>query len=52
VRTLAEAGLAAGDHAFTWDGTDASGSRLASGVYFIQVVGPGLRQTARAVLMQ
>jgi hypothetical protein len=32
--------LAAGDHAWTWDGRDASGERVASGVYFARVGAP------------
>ena len=38
VRTLAEARKPAGHHTLVWDGTDASGRRLAEGVYFARLL--------------
>lgn len=37
VRTLLSAQLSAGEHAVQWDGTDAAGQSVASGLYFYQL---------------
>jgi hypothetical protein len=37
IRTLADAQVPAGDHRLEWDGRDASGARVAPGVYFCQL---------------
>ena len=40
VRTLASGNHKAGGHVFEWDGTDASGVALPSGIYFTRLVTP------------
>lgn len=43
--------LAAGDNRFTWDGTDAGGGRVSSGIYFLRVrAGAVVRTTKLTVL--
>ncbi|MCB1183784.1 immune inhibitor A [bacterium] len=41
VRTLVAANRAAGEHSTTWDGTDAAGRRVPSGVYFARLRADG-----------
>jgi hypothetical protein len=41
LRLLHEGPLDAGSHGFDWDGRDGRGSAVASGVYFVRVVGAG-----------
>jgi flagellar hook assembly protein FlgD len=41
VSTLVDAILPAGEHVVTWDGVDAAGRPVASGVYFYIVEQPG-----------
>ncbi len=41
VRVLADGTLAAGEHLFHWDGTDAQGRVLPAGLYFCRVVASG-----------
>jgi cytochrome c peroxidase len=37
VRSLVDSAVPAGVHAATWDGTDARGARVASGIYFVRL---------------
>jgi len=37
VRTLCDGPLAAGEHALTWDATDAAGRRLGAGLYWVRL---------------
>jgi hypothetical protein len=37
VKTLVDEQLAAQEHTYAWDGTNVSGQRVASGVYFVQL---------------
>jgi serine protease len=50
VRTLAAGEMAAGRHPLAWDGTDGSGGRVASGVYFARLRAGSLLQVRRLVL--
>ena len=52
VRTLLEGYVEAGDLALRWDGRDASGAGVASGVYFAKLDARSGRQTQRLVLMR
>jgi len=52
VRTLADATLAARDHAFRWDGRTDAGARAAAGAYFLRLDTPTGRGVARAVLLR
>jgi parallel beta-helix repeat protein len=52
VRQLHDGDLAAGYHGLTWDGTDARGQGLASGVYFYRLVAGGESATGKLVLVR
>ncbi|MBN2172471.1 MAG: T9SS type A sorting domain-containing protein [Candidatus Krumholzibacteriota bacterium] len=52
VRVLADGPLAAGEHARTWDGRDASGRPLASGLYLARLRAPGVEQGRKLVLLK
>jgi len=51
VRTLVDAALPAGDHAVTWDGRDAGGHGIGSGVYLCRL-DAGAASTTKLVLMR
>lgn len=51
VKTLAEGELPAGQHRLAWDGTDQSGRRAASGIYFFRLEQGGRGVAAKAVLL-
>ena len=50
VRTLAEGFETAGEHAVHWDGRDARGSTLASGLYFYPLTSPDGTFTRKLVV--
>ena len=50
VRTLVSGRLPAGQHRATWDGNDASGRAVASGVYVVELEGSGVLETRKIVL--
>lgn len=52
VRTLTNAQLGAGRHAFSWDGTDQSNTPVAAGVYFYSLSTPAGDETRRMVKMK
>ncbi|GAB5518639.1 MAG: hypothetical protein RhofKO_08900 [Rhodothermales bacterium] len=52
LRTLASGYHGAGVHRFRWDGRDASGQRLASGVYIYRIEGAGQIQTQAITLVR
>ena len=52
VRTLVNGFGYAGQHAVTWDGRDAAGSSVASGVYIYRIEGQGIRASKRMVIIQ
>jgi len=49
---LADGPLTAGEHAFTWDGTDDSGRQVAAGVYFARLEAGELAQSRKLVLVE
>ena len=51
VRTLVDGDLAAGTHEITWDGRDATGSGVGSGVYFVRLRADGVTRSARITLV-
>ncbi|HEX9614740.1 MAG TPA: FlgD immunoglobulin-like domain containing protein, partial [Bacteroidota bacterium] len=52
VKTLAKGEHAAGTYTVTWDGTDESGSRLPSGVYFYRLISTDYVSAKRMVLVK
>ncbi|MEE9269069.1 MAG: right-handed parallel beta-helix repeat-containing protein [Candidatus Krumholzibacteria bacterium] len=52
VRTLVDGHRPAGRGLETWDGTNNSGNRVSSGVYFYQLKAPGYRQTRKMVFLK
>jgi hypothetical protein len=52
VRTVFAGVKPAGYHTFTWDGTNESGSRVATGVYFATLVAGDRRMTRKMVLLK
>lgn len=52
VRTLVDAGEAAGMHRVEWNGTDGSGQRVASGVYFYRLQTSDFVETKKMVLVK
>ena len=52
VRTLVNGETAAGRHAVTWVGIDATGARVASGIYFYRLEAPAYTATRKMVLLQ
>ena len=51
VRVLANTTLAPGRHRIDWDGTDANGTRLPGGVYFIAIDAHDFHRSSRVVLL-
>jgi regulation of enolase protein 1 (concanavalin A-like superfamily) len=52
VRTLVDDNFVAGRHDQVWTGRDDAGRAVASGVYFYRMVGPGIEQTQRMLLVK
>ncbi|MFN8178263.1 MAG: FlgD immunoglobulin-like domain containing protein [bacterium] len=52
VRTIVDARLAAGTHAFRWDARDDSGREVVPGVYFVRLQRDGAVTTGRAILVR
>ncbi len=52
VKTLLNDEEPAGQHSVRWDGTDQSGQRVASGVYYFKLATPGGSVTKKAVLIR
>ncbi|MBD3222870.1 T9SS type A sorting domain-containing protein, partial [bacterium] len=52
VAELQDAAMPAGNHAIAWDGTDRTGRRLGSGLYFARLVSDGEVDTSKLVLVK
>ena len=52
VTVLLEDEFPAGPHWTTWDGRDAAGERVASGVYFYRLTAPGFERTRRMIVLK
>jgi flagellar hook assembly protein FlgD len=52
VRTLVDRPVAAGFKTFTWDGSDDTGNRVSSGVYFYRLEVEGETITKKMVLLK
>jgi hypothetical protein len=51
LKVLAEGEFAAGEREVRWEGRDAGGAPLGSGVYFLRLSGPGVAATRRATFL-
>jgi C1A family cysteine protease len=52
IRTLVDADQKASEHSAVWDGRDASGSHVASGLYFCRLKAAGFSETIKMVLVK
>lgn len=52
VRTLVSGAFPAGRHSVHWDGRDASGAAVASGVYFYRLEAPGFQAQGKSVVLR
>ncbi len=52
VRTLVAREQAAGEYNISWDGKDANGNRMSSGVYILSMTSGAFKQTVRMTLLQ
>ena len=52
VKTLVEEDLPVGEHTVTWDGTDDSGNRVASGVYLYRLKADGFVESRKMMLLK
>jgi hypothetical protein len=52
VRTLVDGSVGAGVRSAVWDGRDAEGAEVGSGVYFCRMTAPGLEQTVKMTLLK
>jgi spore coat protein A, manganese oxidase len=52
VKTLAAGAIDAGVHSFAWDGTDASGRRVAAGIYLYKLVTESDTKTGRVTVVR
>jgi hypothetical protein len=52
VKTLVTERQTAGEHRIAWNGTDAAGQSVASGMYFYRLTGNGQATTGKLMLMQ
>ncbi len=51
IRTLINEDRQAGSHEAIWDGCDAEGKKVASGVYFYKLAAPGIAESRRMILL-
>ncbi len=52
VTTLADEVIGAGYHQYRWNGTNNSGSKVASGIYFYQIITNGFNQAKKMMLLK
>ena len=52
IRTLVDEAQSAGAKRAVWDGNNANGVTVASGIYFYRLVAPGLVQTRKMMLLK
>ncbi len=52
VRVLVDAELPAGSHTVPWDGTDAQGRRVGSGVYFLRLAAGDVHDVSKVVMVK
>jgi hypothetical protein len=52
VKTVYDGPVAAGKGTYEWSGTNSSGSKAASGIYFVKVKGPGLDKVVKIAVVR
>ena len=52
VKTLLDARRTPGRHELTWDGSDDRGGKVASGIYFLDMIAPEFHSTRKLVLIK
>jgi hypothetical protein len=52
IRVLVRQNQAAGDYGITWDGTNRSGAKVTRGLYFIKVIGPGIDEIRKVLVVR
>jgi hypothetical protein len=52
IRTLIDAGVPAGSHTVSWDGTDDGGSAVPSGVYIYRLITASFASTRKMILVR
>jgi hypothetical protein len=52
VRVLYRARQAAGEYNISWDGRNLAGQAVARGVYFVKIVGPGIDETRKVLVVK
>ncbi|HAH31938.1 MAG TPA: hypothetical protein DCL44_06460 [Elusimicrobia bacterium] len=52
VKTIFEGAVPAGKGTVDWDGTNANGSKVASGIYYVKANGPGLRNVEKIAVVR
>ncbi len=52
VRLLFRGNLGAGEHSTAWDGRNTGGRVVAKGLYFIRIVGPGVDETRKVLVVK
>ena len=51
IHTLVDQELGPGAHEVRWDGRDQDGQKVSSGVYFYNLLGPGIEESRRMILL-
>ncbi len=52
VKSLHRGRMAVGTYTLTWDGSNAGGNPVARGIYFIRVVGPGIDEIRKVMVVK
>jgi hypothetical protein len=52
VRVLFRSSLGAGEYTYVWDGKNAGGRSVTRGIYFIKVVGPGVEEIRKVLVVR
>ena len=52
VTYLQHGAISSGEHYFTWNGTNMSGTKVARGLYFVRVIGPNFDETRKVMVVK
>jgi flagellar hook assembly protein FlgD len=52
VTFLQHGAISSGEHYFTWNGTNMSGTKVARGLYFVRVIGPNFDETRKVMVVK